>query len=334
MIDERAEISVDRARLLEKLGRYRAALVTTARALKECPDPNVAGHLRLARATIRNFQGRWRDCLEQCHQLLADDLGDDRRVPAQAHLLAEWCCACLGLPGSAEHDRTALALMTELDDSIGLANLHLNRGVSAWRECPRPRCHRRLPNQRRALPTAQATCWARRSPENNLAEVLTLQYQLDEAERILERVHRVTRSSNYPHGALTTVSGLSRIAAWRGDISEALRLQSEALQGFRDLDADDLAIDSMVRMVEIHVLAGDAAEALAAADEAAEAMARLGDVPVTSATLARLRARALLLAGRHDEAQASFDRALDLADAGWIRLRVRIGCDGHRPDGR
>ena len=41
LADERdqAVIAEDRARLLEKLGRYRAALLTTARALKSCNDP-------------------------------------------------------------------------------------------------------------------------------------------------------------------------------------------------------------------------------------------------------------------------------------------------------
>ena len=118
---ERAEIAVDRARLLEKLGRYRAALVTTARALKECPDPNVAGHLRLARATIRNFQGRWGDCLEQC-RTAARRLrrrGDDRLL-AQAHCSRSGVARASVSHERAEHDRAALELLTELDDSIGL----------------------------------------------------------------------------------------------------------------------------------------------------------------------------------------------------------------------
>jgi class 3 adenylate cyclase/tetratricopeptide (TPR) repeat protein len=310
---ERAEIAVDQARLLEKLGRYRAALMTTARALKTCSDPDVEGHLRLARATIRNFQGRWRDCLEQCHQLL-DDFGDghDPRLLAQAHLLAEWCCTRLNSKERADHERAALQLLTELGDSMGLANLYLNLGESAWREC---RVAESVTDFR-----LSADYYGRAGDvlgaalaDNNLAEVLTLQHRLDEAEMLLARANRVSHASNYPHGVLTTVSGLSRIRAWRGDISEALHLQSEALRGFRDLDADDYALDSMVRMVEIHVLGEDATAALAAADEAAAALARLGDVPVIPATLARLRARALLLADRRDEARASFDRALDIA---------------------
>jgi class 3 adenylate cyclase/tetratricopeptide (TPR) repeat protein len=69
---ERAAIAVDRARLLEKLGRYRAALNVTARAITACQDPRVVGRLRIARATVYNFRGQWRECLELCDALLND----------------------------------------------------------------------------------------------------------------------------------------------------------------------------------------------------------------------------------------------------------------------
>jgi tetratricopeptide (TPR) repeat protein len=310
---ERAEIAVDRARLLEKLGRYRAALVTTARALKACPDPDVEAHLRLARATIHNFQGRWSECFAQCRRLL-DDFGEghDLRLLAQAHLLAEWCCTHLNLKERADHERAALRLLTELDDSMGLANLYLNLGESAWRECRVDDAVADFRTSAERYERAGDVIGAALA-DNNLAELLTLQSRLDEAETLLVRANRVMRASSYPLGLCGSLSGLSRIRAWRGDIDEALRLQSEALQGFRRLDADDYILDSLVRMVEIHVLAGDAAEALATADAAADAVARLGDPPVISATLARLRARALLLAGRHDEARLSFAHALQSA---------------------
>ncbi len=36
--------------------------------------------------------------------------------------------------------------------------------------------------------------------DNNLAEVLTLQFHLDAAEELLTRARRVTQAANYPHG--------------------------------------------------------------------------------------------------------------------------------------
>src|SRR6185503_2724393 len=110
-------------------------LVTTARALKSCRDTDVAGHLRLSRASIRNHLGEWKECLELSRTLLRDFAGsDDKRLLAQGHLLAEWCCSCLGLPERVEHEQAALALLNSLDDSIGLANLFLNLGASAVQE--------------------------------------------------------------------------------------------------------------------------------------------------------------------------------------------------------
>ncbi len=310
---ERALIAVDRSRILEKLGRYRSALVTTARALRSCPDSGASGHLRLARASIRNHLGEWKECLELSRTLLRDfEHSDDRRLLAKAHLLAEWCCACLGLPERADHERAALSLFSSLDDSIGLANLFLNLGASAWQECRVLDAVTDFRTSSEHYERAGDVLGAVLA-DNNLAEVLTLQSHLDAAESLLVRARRVTQAANYPYGSLTTISGLSRIAAWQGKTAEALRLQAQALSGFRELGSDDLVVDSLVRLVEVHLLAGDASAALAAADEATNALARLGELPVVPATLARLKARALRLAGRDTEARVAFETALAFA---------------------
>ncbi len=325
---ERALIAVDRARLLEKLGRYRAGLVTTARAMRSCPDSNASGHLRLARASIRNHMGDWPACLQLCRTLLRDfEHTDDQRLLAQAHLLAEWCCACLGLHERLVHEQAALALLSALDDSVGLANLFLNLGVSAWQECRVPEAVADFKISSGHYERAGDVLGAALA-DNNLAEVLTLQFRLDDAESLLVRVRRVTQAANYPYGTLGTLSGLSRIAAWQGRPEEALGLQSEALTGFRELGADDLAVDSLVRLVEIHVIAGDASAALNAADEAATALSRLGDVAVLPATLARLRARALLLVGREAEARRAFEMALALATADGFTYEIALASMG------
>jgi class 3 adenylate cyclase/tetratricopeptide (TPR) repeat protein len=325
---ERCVIAVDRARMQEILGQYSAALATTARAIKVCPDELVAGHLRLSRANIHNFQGRWNECLDVCRSLLEDFAGsDDARLLARAHVLAEWCCTCLGLPERADHEQSALRILTELDDSIGLGNLFLSRGISAWQECRAPDAlaHFRTSSEhyRRAgdvLGTALA--------DNNVAEILTLQFRLDAAEALLVPARRVTQAANYPHGTMTTISGLSRVAAWRGHIAEALDLQEQALRGFRDLRAADLVADSLVRLAEVHVIAGDAPAALATVKKARDALADLRDVPVLPATIARLEARALLLSGRQPEARRLFETAFALATADEFTYEIALASLG------
>ncbi len=308
---ERAQIAVDRTRVLTFVGRYRAGLVTTARALRTCHDAHVCGHLVLARATIRNYLGQWRECLTLAEALLDDDAArDDKRLRAQAHVLSEWCCSALGLPQRAAHATEAERLLIELDDSFGLANLYLNRGESAWRESRGPDAVADFRASAERYQRAGDVLGAALA-DNNLAEVLTLQHRLDDAERLLVHARRVTEAANYPNGALGTLSGLSRIAAWRGDTAQALRMQSEALAGFLEIGAGDLVADSLVRLVEIHLLAGDGAGALAAANRADLAIAGLGDVPVLPATLCRLRARARLAIGLTDEARSDFARAIE-----------------------
>jgi class 3 adenylate cyclase/tetratricopeptide (TPR) repeat protein len=321
--DERAGIAVDRARVLEKLGRYRSSLLVTARALKARPDWSVACDLLLARASVRSWLGDWKGCLRIATDLLADDSCLEPRLRAQAHLLAELCCSCLDLPERADHEEAAMKLMTELDDALGLGNILLNRGVSAWREC---RVRDAVADFR-----ASSECYERAGDvvgeamaDNNLAEILTLQVRLDPAEDLLRNALRVTRAANYPHGEMTALSGLSRLAAWRGDTADALDLQSTALSGFRGLAADDYVLDSLVRLVEIHALAGDAEAALAAADQAHELLARLGTVPVVPSTLARLRARALIDAGRESEAESSLERALALAKDDGFEYEIAL----------
>ena len=307
----RPAIAVDRARVLEKLGRYRGALVVTARALRDAPPGDVRARLLLARATIRSFLGDWAGGLRLAAEVLAA-APDDDRLRAQAHLLSEWCCSCLGLAERTTHEEAALAGFTRVGDDIGLGNLHLNRGVSAWSDS---RVEDALADFR-----ASAGHYRRAGDvvgaamaDNNIAEILTLQGRLDEAEELLQHARRVSVAADYRHGELTTISGLSRVAAWSGDVEQAAQLQATALAGFHALASDDYVVDSLLRTAEIAVLRDSPVEALAALDEAAAALAKLGDVPVVPATLARLRGRALHDAGRHDEALVALDDASRLA---------------------
>ena len=325
---ERAAIAEDRARLLERAGRYRAALVCTARALRLSHDREVSAHLRLARAVVRNRMGQWKECLGLCQTVLRDlERSDDRRLLAQAHLLAEWCCMALGLPERAQHERAALQLLTELDDSMGLGNLYLNLGESAWRESRALDAVADFRTSSERYMRAGHVVGAALA-DNNLAEILTLQFHLDAAEDLLVRARRVTQAASHPHGTMTTISGLARVAAWRGEAAAALELQLEALRGFRDLHADDFVVDSLIRLVEIHVIAGNASAALDVATDAAKALSNLGEVAVMPATLARLTARSLLLAGRESEAHSAFERALELATRDGFVYEIALASMG------
>jgi tetratricopeptide (TPR) repeat protein len=325
---ERAEIAVDRVRVLTFVGRYRAGLVLTARSLAACNDPAMRGHLVLARARIRNYLGQWKQCLTLAEELLADSSTvADKRLEAQAHILSEWCCSALGLPGQAAHADRAEQLLIELDDSLGLGNLYLNRGISAWTQARATDAVADFAMSSERYERAGYVLGAALS-DNNIAEVRTLQMRLDEAERLLTHAKRVTQAANYPLGTFITMSGLSRVAAWRGDTELGRTLQSEALAGFRILGADDYAADSLVRQVEIAVIAEDWTGALALADATDHAITALGDIPVLPAMLCRLRGRALEAMHRGGEARAAYARAIELSSTDGFRYEVALASIG------
>jgi tetratricopeptide (TPR) repeat protein len=250
---------------------------------------------------------------------------DDRQLVAQAHLLAEWCCAAMGRPERSAHEDAALVLLSELDDSIGVANLYLNRGVSAWQESRVSDAIEDFRTSSERYLRAGDVVGAALA-DNNVAEILTLQSRLDEAEVLLQNAQRVLKAASYPLGAVITMSGLSRIAAWRGRNAEALRLQSEALERFRELGAEDHAVESLVRLVEIHVLTGEAAAAAAleAASEARRVLESAGDVPVLPGTLSRLEARARRLSGDLPGARSLLDEALEVVSRDGFDYEVAL----------
>src|SRR4029078_5672822 len=121
--------------------------------------------------------------------------------------------------------------LIELDDSLGLGNLYLNRGISAWTDGRAIDAIADFTLSSERYERAGYVVGAALA-DNNIAEVRTLQMRLDDAERLLTHAKRVTVAANYPLGTFITVSGLARVAAWRGEIAEAQTLQSEALAGF------------------------------------------------------------------------------------------------------
>ncbi|MEO6572085.1 MAG: tetratricopeptide repeat protein, partial [Ilumatobacteraceae bacterium] len=223
----------------------------------------------------------------------------------------------------------ALVILTELDDSIGLANLYLNRGASAWQESRVGDAIADFTNSSERYLRAGDVVGAALA-DNNVAEILTLQARLDEAEVLLTNARRVLQAANYPLGTVITTSGLSRIAAWRGRNSEALQLQTEALERFRELGAEEYAVESLVRLVEIHVLAGEAAAVAAqqAADEARRVLGSAGEIPVVGGTLSRLEARARRLSGDVPGARSMLQEALELGTRDGFEYEVALASLG------
>ncbi len=310
---QRAELSARRARVQERSGRYRAALGTTSRALRLAEtvhrDDLVARNL-LVRAVVRYYQGRLEDARSLSESALSRARAcDDLALQAQAHLQLEMCCEALGHPDREAHERSAMDLLTLLDDPVGLGNLLLNRSVgefnrSEW-SLSLATCDRAAAEYLRGGDVVGAAL-----ARNNEADTLTFQHRLKPAGGLFEEVRRQCRAAGYEHGVYIALSGQSRVAAWQGDLGLADRLLAETLCGFEEVGMPDLVADTLLRRAEWFLLAGDTRAALVAVAQSRELLADLPETGLLPCTAWRVEASALFAEGDISAAGTAFGRAV------------------------
>ncbi|MCC6226356.1 MAG: AAA family ATPase [Microthrixaceae bacterium] len=320
---DRVTVGLRRARVLERSGRYPAALAAVTRIAKFAElsgDPLLATRLELMRSQVRYFQGRSRSCLT----LAEVAIGSSRPLgaaaeEAQGHVLAEMACESLGLfEQRAQHDVAAERLFTEVGDDLGLGNLLLNRGAGQlhrgeWAEAVET--NQRAATHYRACGDLVGAAIA----DNNTGEIRAGQQRLDEATELLSRAQRVLRAGGYPLGTALTVSGLARIAAWRGDLAGARASYDEVIEEFRRLGAEDYEADTLVRIAEWHLLAGSPEAALEVLDAAHAQSGRLGDPAMLAAAVERATGDAMWALGERAAARDIYRRGVDTA----VRRRLR-----------
>ncbi len=328
---EQARLCRKHARVDLRAGRYRASLRWSTQGLKvlQANDHDeIAADLHLAAGVVRFFQGRFDEAIELAHT--AADAAERRgatAVLAQAHLQLEMAYSELGRKAErAQHGARALELLGGLDDRLGLANLHLNLGVSQyneanWREAI-GHYERSAQNFRRVGDTIGAE-----AARNNQAEILTDQGRLDEAATILDEVERALRAAQYQLGIAITTSGRARIVLRQGDLQLGAELLDRARQAFVDLDARHMVLDTDVRRVEQLVWAERAEQAEDLAEQIEHDLADAGPVAVLPATLARLRGWAAMRLGDVDQAHAQFRRGLALASDEAFDYEVALALD-------
>ena len=121
----------------------------------------------------------------------------------------------------------------------------------------------------------------------------------------------------------------ARTAIGRGALGSA----REAISRARDLvTSGPLALDLREVEVEVHALAGDAPRALVAGEGLIEELGRTGDEPARMAAVRLRLARALLTAGRWDDAERMLEGTGD-HDPGlaWV-LAARLALGRQQPD--
>ncbi|HYG71351.1 MAG TPA: tetratricopeptide repeat protein [Actinomycetota bacterium] len=304
----------------DRSGRYSLALGWYRRGLTKLDgidgDPRAeAARAQLAvwYAAARRQQGRLKEAIKWC--LIAIDharAGDDKDALAHAYRLLDWVYTELGHPERVDYRGLALPLYEELGDLGGQADILNQLGMDAYFEGRWTEAidlYRRVEEASEKIGDAVTAAHG----TNNIAEILSDQGRLEEAEPLFQRAFRVWRASRFSLGIPFAMSNLGRLAARAGRFEEAHARLSEAAAGFRAIGAEGQALEAEARIAEAMLLEGRHAEALESATSTLQRANALKGLVILRAMLHRLRGWALIASERLAEARVALEESLRLA---------------------
>ena len=304
--------------LRERAGSYPDALRWYSRAIRVLDARGAAAErvelaeLELAYAGARYRQGKVLDAREWAVRAVdhATDAGDDRALGHGYYLLTIIDVA-LG-DTAPPSGGVALALLEREGDLVQQAKLYNNLGIAAYfagdwdaalghyervpgprpaRRRPRARSHRR--QQHRRDPLRPRRAGRGDPPVRGVARGV--------------RDRQVHASASPSRSATSGAPGCGA-----GDLAEARRLLEEARRQFESIHAGSFVAETLVRLAECAVAAGDPVEALALVEQAEQRLRATPDSFVAVGA-ARVRAEGLLAAGQLTGAVSAADRAIALA---------------------
>jgi tetratricopeptide (TPR) repeat protein len=306
--------------LREHSGRYPEALRWYSRALAIDRDGEPVperAELMIAYGGVRFRQGRYRAAIEWCERAVdhAEAVGD-RSGLAHAYYLLHVLHMSIGSPERARYRSLALPIYEELGDLLRQGYVLNNLGMDAYNEGDWEAAIRLYERSREAL--LRAGAWVEAADaDNNIAEILSDQGHLEEAERLV-RVTAVThRAAEYPMGVAFSIQHLGRIAARAGRRDEAREVLGDALARWKAIGDDAHVIETEAKLAEAQLLEGDGEGALPLLESALARAERLEVIPWLLALLTRLHAFALAQTGSRDAALPEVERSIAIArDAG------------------
>ncbi|HYZ20268.1 MAG TPA: tetratricopeptide repeat protein, partial [Gaiellaceae bacterium] len=279
------EGSLDRARIIARIGhcldregRYDEAVETyaEARALlgheaDAAPGLEMLATIEIGLASVAYRRAVYPDAI--AHATTAADV-------AEKAGLSELLSHALFVAGLAHTDLGQADAVPLLDRSIAISEEHGlhrirgaalgNLGIHHYGEGRWDEAVEYYRASREAKLHAGEPLWAA-VQENNVAEILSDQGRLAEAEVLFRDMVRVSRASRFPIGAALGTSNLGRLAARDGRFTEAHALLDEAAAAFADIDASRYVNETNARLAECLVLEGRYSEALEVASALLEA---------------------------------------------------------------
>lgn len=312
-----AEVYEARALVRFRGGAYPMALREAASGLKRVdPLASASAHrirasLTAIRAMIRLQQGRAREAIALAKSVAseAENNGPSEAL-ARAYSVLDGGYLFLGEPEKAVFEQKALAIYQELGNLRQAALTANNLGVQAYAEGrwdDAVTLYARAQGEFERLGAAAQAAYA----GANLGEVLVSRGALEEAEAVLGEARRVLRASGQASGALWAETQLARLALEREETGAAVAALQRIVDEAIAVRSAWEAIDASMHLAASHVRGGAPELALAVLDKA-ERLAG-DDVTAFRVALGRVRASALAVRGRYDEAERELSSALVLA---------------------
>lgn len=309
-----ADLHLQLARVFQKLGAFTPALRETAiglrlvEAIESSEAVKARARLRAFRAGILSDQFRPREALRVGLPAVEEaQASGELESLARVYSYIDEAYQTLGQRDMAIHEPMALEIFETLGNLPGIALLTNNLGVQAysdgrWDEAISfyirgQDASRRSGNE--AMEGVAAT---------NLGEVLISKGRLTEAEVVLTEAKGVLRAHKYLRFALFAETQLGRLSLERGNFAEAISALKDVVAEATSQNQTLIAVDAAVHLAEAYVRSNDPEAALRVVAEAQQLAG--DDAALFEIPLGRVRARALLTLGRHEEAAAHTATAL------------------------
>jgi tetratricopeptide (TPR) repeat protein len=268
----RVELMARRARVLERAGAYRTAMLVVARArrivdgLPESARADLQARLDQLLAVIRLGQERPADARRWAARAVsAARESGNLDVLANALMLGDIADAVLGKPDVGAATSEALHICIEQGYRPREAAARENLGSFAflagrWGET----VDWYAQSRQVAIEVGNASGAAK--VDLNLADLLTRQGQLDRAEALLEHAIRVFRASGMESERAYGELLRSRVLLARGELHDADALARVVAEAYRVMGLRESVLEALLVAAEVAVRRGDHDEALALLD--------------------------------------------------------------------
>lgn len=325
----RARLALLEGNVRERLGLYAPALRWYTRGINllqdrdlEPEERKIAVLLTTSRAEIPFYQGRISQAIKWSKQALeeAEALGD-RTNMGRAYYVLMNAYNDLHDPQARKYGELALSIFQEEQNLRLQANVLNSLGIAAYFRGEWEDALKLYRESKDALERTGHVLGAAIAA-NNLAEILSDQGKLQEAESIFKDALSTTKAASHGRLIHAIASNLGRAAARAGRFDEASALLEEGVAGFRELGDGHNAALTEARMAESYILEGQAQAGLTLANRILAT-----DPPGLGSLLHRTIGYAQAQAGNLDESRKSLEESLRLAREAGERFEIALSLE-------